>query len=302
MNILVVGGTGLIGGHAALHLASLGHRVTIAARKPAQEGSALTKLPFLELDYVNAPARPRVLKTFDAMVFAAGNDIRHLPPGTDEAAHWQRANVEAVPAFFAQARDAGIPRAILIGSFYPQAAPHLVERSSYVRGRKLSDEGARALASDDFHVCSLNAPFVAGTVPGLVVPGLQAHANYALGRIPQIPPFAMPGGVNFISTQSLSEAVAGALARGENGKAYLVGDENLTFLDYFGTYFAAAGRTEPLPLLDQEHPLLPDSALYAGRGGTVYYEPDPEETKLLGYRRNDMRRCLHDIVEFYRNP
>ena len=302
MNILVVGGTGLIGGHAALHLASLGHRVTLAARKPAQAGSALATLPFLALDYINGPVSAQALDGFDALVFAAGNDIRHLPPGTDEAAHWQRANVEAVPAFFAQARNTGIPRAILIGSFYPQAAPHLVEKSSYVRGRKLSDEGARALATKDFHVCSLNAPFVAGTVPGLVVPGLQAHANYALGRIPQIPPFAMPGGVNFISTQSLSEAVAGALAHGENGKAYLVGDENLTFQDYFGTYFEAAGRTEPLPVLDQEHPLLPDAALYAGRGGTVYYEPDPQETKRLGYRRNDMRRCLRDIVEFYRNP
>lgn len=299
MNILVVGGTGLIGGHAALHLAALGHRVTLAARKPAAAGTPLGELPFLAIDYLAGDNRA-ALRGFDALVFAAGNDIRHLPPGGDEAAHWQRANVEGVPRFFAQAREAGVRRAVLIGSFYPQAAPALVERSTYVRGRKLADEGARALATADFQVCSLNAPFVAGVVPGLVVPGLQAHANYALGRIPGIPAFAMPGGVNFISTLSLSEAVAGALARGENGKAYLVGDENLSFLDYFGTYFEAAGRTEPLPVIDREHPLLPDLALYAGRGGTVYYEPDPEETALLGYRRNDMRRCLREIVEFYR--
>lgn len=299
MNLLVVGGTGLIGGHAALHLAALGHRVTLAARKPAAAGTPLGELPFLAIDYLTGDHRA-ALRGFDALVFAAGNDIRHLPPGGDEAAHWQRANVEGVPRFFTQARDAGVRRAVLIGSFYPQAAPALVERSAYVRGRKLADEGARALASLDFQVCSLNAPFVAGVVPGLVVPGLQAHSNYALGRIPGIPAFAMPGGVNFISTLSLSEAVAGALARGENGKAYLVGDENLSFLDYFGTYFEAAGRTEPLLVIDQEHPLLPDLALYAGRGGTVYYEPDPEETALLGYRRNDMRRCLREIVEFYR--
>jgi len=299
MDILVVGGTGLIGGHAALHLAALGHRVTLAARKPAAAGTPLGDLPFLVIDYLTGD-HSAALRGFDALVFAAGNDIRHLPPGDDEAAHWQRANVEGVPRFFAQARDAGVRCAVLIGSFYPQAAPQLVERSAYVRGRKLADEGARALATEDFRVCSLNAPFVAGVVPGLVVPGLQAHANYALGRIPGVPPFAMPGGVNFISTLSLSQAVAGALARGENGKAYLVGDENLSFLDYFGAYFEAAGRTEPLPVIDQEHPLLPDLALYAGRGGTVYYEPDPEETALLGYRRNDMRRCLREIVGFYR--
>ena len=34
MKILVVGGTGLLGGHAALYLQALGHDVTLAARSP----------------------------------------------------------------------------------------------------------------------------------------------------------------------------------------------------------------------------------------------------------------------------
>jgi nucleoside-diphosphate-sugar epimerase len=240
------------------------------------------------------------LREFDALVFAAGNDIRHVPQGADEAAHWQRANVEGVPAFFRRARDAGIPQAVLVGSFYPQAAPEALETSSYVRGRKAADDGARGLNSRAFRVCSVNAPFVAGTLPGLVVPGLAAHAAYALGRIPHIPPFAIPGGVNFMSTRALSEAIAGALAYGEAGKAYLVGDENLSFADYFGEFFKAAGRQEPLEVIDREHPMLPDAVLYAGRGNTIYYEPDPADVARLGYRRGDMRRTLHEIVEFYR--
>ena len=299
MRTLVVGGTGLIGGHAALHLAAAGHEVTVAARKPPADATPMARLPFLSCDYLGNDVSAAQLGKFDALVFAAGNDIRHVPPGADEAAHWQKANVEGVPAFFRRAKDAGIRRAVHIGSFYPQARPELVEKSSYVRGRKGADDGVRALAGKDFHVCSVNAPFVSGTVPGLIVPGLAAHASYALGRIPQMPEFAIAGGVNFISTQSLSEAVAGALARGDNGKAYLVGDENLSFEDYFGELFRAAGRKAP-PVLDQEHPMLPDAVIYAGRGNTVYYEPDAAETKLLGYRRNDMRRTLREIVDFYR--
>lgn len=301
MKVLVLGGTGLIGGHAALHLREQGHHVTIAARKPPPPASPLAGLPLLAGDYLADDFDAKTLSAFDALVFAAGNDIRHVPPGANEAAHWQRANVEGVPRFFRRARDAGIRRAVLIGSFYPQAAPHLVEKSSYVRGRLLADEGTRALATPDFHVCSLNAPFVAGTVPGLVVPGFAVYVRYALGQMPQIPPFAIPGGVNFISTTSLSEAITGALSRGENGKAYLVGDENLSFADYFGELFRAAGRTAPLEVIDREHPLLPDAILYAGRGATIYYEPDAQETALLGYRRNDMRRTLREIVEFYRS-
>jgi nucleoside-diphosphate-sugar epimerase len=300
MKILVVGGTGLIGGHAALHLAELGHAVSIAARKPADAATPMAKLPFIAGDYVAGDFGAKQLSGFEAMVFAAGNDIRHLPPGGDEAAHWQRANVEAVPAFFSRARGAGIGQAVLVGSFYPQAAPHTVATSSYVRGRKLADEGARALNGPGFRVCSVNAPFVAGTVPGLVVPGFAAHVAYAQGRIPQVPAFAMPGGVNFMSTAALSGAIAGALARGEPGKAYLVGDENLSFADYFGGFFRAAGRSQPLEVIDREHPMLPDAVLYAGRGNTLYYEPDAAETALLGYRRGDMQRTLREIFDFYR--
>jgi nucleoside-diphosphate-sugar epimerase len=296
MRLLVVGGTGLIGGHAALHLAAQGHAVTIAARTPPPPASMLATLPFQRIDYLDADESTAALTPFEAVVFAAGNDIRHVPPQADADAHWQRANVEGVPRFFRRLREAGVRRAVLVGSFYPQAAPQLVQTSSYVRGRQLADEGARALTTAQFAVCSVNAPFVVGTVPGLVVPGLAAHVAYARGQISKVPPFAIPGGVNFMSTQSLSEAIAGALARGEPGQAYLVGDENLSFADYFGELFRAAGHDEPLPILDREHPLLPDAVLYAGRGATVYYEPDAAETARLGYRRNDVRRTLRELV------
>lgn len=297
MRILVVGGTGLIGGHAALHLQSLGHEVTLAARKVPEVGCALAKLPFLALDYLAADLAPQALSGFDALIFAAGNDIRHLPPGAAENDHWQRANVEGVPRFLAGVREAGVRKAVIIGSFYPQAVPQLVERSTYVRSRKLADEASRALATEGFSVCSLNAPFVVGTVKGLKVTGFTAHVAYARGLMPHIPPFAPAGGVNFISTQSLSEAIAGALERGEPGIAYLVGDENLSFADYFGEYFRSAGRLEPLPVQDREHPLLPDAVLYAGRGATVYYEPESTETQRLGYRRKDVRRTLREVFD-----
>ena len=53
MKILVVGGTGLIGGHAALLLRSQGHTVAIAGRKAPSPGSALADLEFVQGDYIN---------------------------------------------------------------------------------------------------------------------------------------------------------------------------------------------------------------------------------------------------------
>jgi nucleoside-diphosphate-sugar epimerase len=292
MNILIVGGTGLIGGHAALHLQSLGHDVTIAARKPAQPGSALASLPIAIGDYINGDFTRERLAGFDALVFAAGNDIRHLDKDADETAHWQRANIDGVPRFFRLARDAGIRRAVLVGSFYPQVRPELIEKIPYVRSRHLADEGARALATSDFAVCSVNAPFVVGSVPGLQVGMFDYYTRYALGQMAPLPVYAPAGGVNFISTQSLSEAIAGALLRGESGKAYLVGDENWTFADYLSVFFETVGKPQAVPALDQEHPLLPDSMLYAGRGTLFYYEPDAAEQALLGYRRHDVRPAI----------
>ena len=301
MKILVVGGTGMIGGHAALYLRSKGHQVSIAGRNSPPPATPLDGLDFLRCDYIANDLPRAALGRFEALVFAAGNDVRHLPEGADAAAHWQRANAEGVPRFFAAAREAGIRHAINVGSFYPQARPALVESNAYVRSRKLADDGVRALASPTFRAISVNAPFVAGAVPGLVVGMFKAYTAYAEGKFAPMPEFAPPGGVNFISTTSLSEAIEGALNRGENGKAYLVGDQNLSFQDFFGAFFRAAGRPVP-PVLNQEHPMLPDSAIYFGRGNTLYYEPDAQETALLGYRRNDVIRTVGEIVAQYRDP
>ena len=125
----------------------------------------------------------------------------------------------------------------------------------------------------------------------------RARADLAReGMRPWQPPFGPAGGTNFMSCQSLSEAIAGAFARGESGKAYLVGDENLSFADYFGLFFAAAGNPAPVPSLDQDHPMLPDIAIPQGRGNFIAYEPDAAEVALLGYRRHDVARAVAEVV------
>ncbi len=52
MKILVVGGTGLIGGHGALYFKDKGHDVTIMARSKPKGTSALNELPFIAGNYV----------------------------------------------------------------------------------------------------------------------------------------------------------------------------------------------------------------------------------------------------------
>lgn len=296
MKILIVGGTGMIGGHAALHLREQGHDITLGARNRPGAETAIGDLPALIGDYAAGDFPAESLAGFDALIFAAGNDIRHLPAGRSAEDHYHDANTVQIPRFFERARDGGIPTAVYIGSFYPQAAPQVVQGDPYLMSRKASDEAVRALDAPGFRVCSLNAPVMVGAYPGLVVPFFDAYFAYALGQLAPMPVFAPPGASNFMSVRSLAEAMAGVIERGEGGKAYLVGDESMTYQQYFQLFFDAVGSPIRPEVRDEEHPLLPDAAQPAGRGGVIRYEPDAAETALLGYRRGDVR---HAVAELY---
>ncbi len=297
--ILVVGGTGLIGAGAALHLADRGHDVVIAGRNQPAPG-ALNRLDFAQGSFLADHFDETFLSEFDSLVFAAANDVRQLPPGADVWTYFHRANSIGVPAFFRRARDAGIRRAVYVGSYYTAVLPrYRIEANGYVASRKAADEGVRALASDSFHVCSLEAPFIMGHVEGVRALSVEWSIRYLLGDFGPGPLWAIPGGGNFMSLRSFSQAVDGALERAENGKAYLTGDENWTFAHYYEVILDALGKPQRLPVRDEENPSMPDDTLYSGRGNIISYEPDPDSLRRLGYDRNDAERAVREMVPYY---
>ena len=300
MNILIVGGTGLIGGHAALRLARNGHAVTIAGRRPAKPKTPMAALDFMPMDYIANDVPRSTLARFEAMIFCAGQDPRMLPSGEDVRRYMARANEDAVPGFFSAARDAGIRTAVNIGTFYPQAAPHLIVDSPYMMSRKISDERVCALASARFRSMSINPPWVPGAIRGLETVLWEPYLRYAAG-LTDLPIFAPPGGCAFISLESLSDAIEGALARGKAGASYLVNGENLSFQAFLGEMFLGFGRRVP-PIEDRDHPVISDRAISWGRGNDLFYEPDAQETALLGYRRGDVLRTIREdmVPEFRR--
>lgn len=297
MKVLVVGGSGLIGGEAALYLSELGHDVTVMARKPAV-APALAALSFMKGDYVHDDFSDDRLGSFDWLVFAAAADIRNVPMdgSISPGEFYTKYNDEAVPQFFQAARDAGISRAIYIGTFYPQVAPQQIGICPYVTSRHNTDVSVRGLSCEQFNVCSLNAPFVLGHIPGLDIPHIDALVSYARGDIPDLPFFAPRGGTNHISSRSVAQAVHGALLRGESGKPYLIGDENYSWKEYLELWFAAVGKPTDLEIRDDDHPLLPDVIMFAGVGVTVSYEPDAAECALLGYQRDRIKSLVREIA------
>jgi nucleoside-diphosphate-sugar epimerase len=298
MNVLVVGGSGLIGGTIALELKNHGHDVTIMSRKAAESGP-LAGFKHLEGNYIVDNVADGRLQGFDALVFSAAADIRNVPQDgsiTPEAFYTQ-ANDIAVPRFFQAAKDAGIKKSVLIGTFYPQVAPHQIGVDAYVTSRHNAAEGALALADENFSVCALNPPFVLGHLESVSAPHLDALVHYARGHIPDMPVFAPKGGTNHISTHSLAIATCNALENGENGKGYLIGDENLSWKEYLELWFAAAGNPVELEVRDEEHPFFPNIILFAGPGATVSFDMSDEDMAVLDYPRNQIADLVKEIVD-----
>lgn len=295
MNILIVGGSGLIGGEIALFLHEKGHKVTIMSRNPPA-AFALKDMDYMQGNYVDDVFQTEKFSQFDCMVFAAAADIRFLPQGEDidEAAFYKKMNTLAVPKFFKNIAKAGVKRAIYIGSFYPQVAPEQIEKSAYVASRHDTDEAVRALNSDSFTVMSLNAPFVLGHLPGFSMPFIDMLAAYAKGHT-ELPVFAPEGGTNHITANAIAYCVNALLTAGEPAKAYLIGDENLSWKAYLEMWFEFAGNPQNIPIKNEEHPLFPNSIMYAGAGATVHY--DMQDTELLSFPKNQLRPLIKKIIE-----
>lgn len=295
--VLVVGATGMIGSHLAADLAARGDEVTVMARRDPSDRDprAVHGMTRLRGDYTDAEATPHALEGFDAIVFAAGNDIRHVSADQEDDTFWERTQSTGVPRFAALAKTAGVGRFVQIGSYYHQLHPEWAARIPYVAARRDADQRTRALSDDGFAAITLNPPSIIGADER----GVRRFARmiaWTRGELDEPELFAPPGGTNYMSVRSLSQAVQGALDAGDGGRAYLVGDRNLTYRDYFQLLADAAGSTHVIEERDEEHPFQPDRFIVQGRGAVIAYEPDPAETALLGYARDDVERALAEIV------
>jgi nucleoside-diphosphate-sugar epimerase len=301
MKTLVVGGAGFVGSAASLLLHDAGHDVTIMSRSRPRPGSRLDELAFIAGNYIEDDfSDGRLLEGYEWLVFCAGSDMGNYPPEGEvsQADFFERANIVALPRFFEAAKRAGIRRSVYMGSFYSFVAPQVIDRIAYVRSRHLSDAAIRALSTPDFNVCSCALPWIVGHTPGVEVEHWHALALLAQGELPGVPESAPVGGANFMSSRAVAQCMVGGLERGESGKSYLIGDENLSWKAFFELWFAAAGRPRDLPVA-RGNVLIPDFALSYLDFGATDYEPPAEETALLGYERGTLRQTVRESFAYY---
>jgi dihydroflavonol-4-reductase len=243
--VLIVGGTGFLGYHAAQEFLAKGWEVTVMGLPPAPPAGLFPDtvgMVLQKVDLMPEAELAALLQGHDALVFAAGLDDRHILTKPAYAKFYQ-ANVAEVQRLLTLAKEAGVKRAVVLGSYFAyfhRLWPELKlgDRHPYIRSRLEQEKMATSIPGLDGMVLEL--PYIFGTMP---IPGwkpIWAPLVQYLRSSGII--FYMAGGTACISARVVGRAIVGAIEQGEAGKCYPIGQENLTWPEMLTRLAQADGR------------------------------------------------------------
>ncbi|HEY9034414.1 MAG TPA: NAD-dependent epimerase/dehydratase family protein [Pseudomonadales bacterium] len=234
MHVLVIGGTGFIGYHIVKQLQAQGHCVRLLSRHPERARKTFGR----DVDYQAGDLNffrdinfRELFDGIDAIIYAAGSDERQTPSG-DPYTFFYQDNVTTCINMLEFAREAGIHRAIVLGSIFTYFARQhpelqLDRHHPYIRSRVEQQKQALALAGPQFTVNVIEIPFVFGHTPGQ--PTIWKNlVHYIRVAAPMVAP---PGGANMISVNTLATAIVNTLQQPQESGPLPVGDVNLTWVE-----------------------------------------------------------------------
>jgi dihydroflavonol-4-reductase len=317
MNVFIIGGTGFIGYHAVLEFIRRGHRVSVLALPPIPEEVIFPPEVKVQLADFNQLPDEDIRALFyghDALVFAAGADDRVIPQAPAED-FFYTANVHSCKRLFTLAKEAGIKRGILTGSYFAHfdriwPRMTLAVHHPYIASRVAQIDQTMEVAKPDLELMVLELPYIFGSMPGRV-PLWKPLIRYI--RYP-IPLFYPRGGTNVIAVEHVAEAIVGAVESGVGGEIYQVGDENLTWVEMLTRLSKAVGKKKWIIT-------LPDWSLklgmwfvkvyhrFQGREGGLdpvpftelqvaetYFDPAPSRES-LGYGQGGLDQAFQETVD-----
>lgn len=241
----IVGGTGFLGYHATQEFLKKGWQVTVMGLPPAPPAGLYpeqVKVIIQDIEQLSNEELLGIMQSHDALVFAAGMDDRYTPQKPAYPVFYH-ANVEVPRRLLTLAVQAGIRRAVILGSYFShfnRVWPELklAERHSYIRSRVAQERELTAIPG--METCVLEHSYIFGSLP---VPGWKPLWNPLIAYIRKTPiVFYMKGGSACTTAVTVGKAVVGAVEHGEPGACYPICDENLTWTEMLTRLGRADGR------------------------------------------------------------
>jgi dihydroflavonol-4-reductase len=253
MKIFLTGATGFVGFHVARELASQGATLRLLIRRTSNTRFLESIGGSAEM-CVGDLAEPETLRSAmadcEAVVHVAA-DYRLWVRDPDAM---YRANVAGTRKLLEMAREAGVRRVVytssvatmgfrrdglIVNEDTPVTLAHMV--GHYKRSKFLAEQEALRAAETGQQVMILNPTTPIGSHDGKPTPTGRIFVDFLHRRFPAY----MDTGLNLVDVAEVARAHATALERGEPGRRYILGGENLTLKQILDKLAAMTGIPSP---------------------------------------------------------
>lgn len=245
--VFVLGGTGFLGYYTTMELLARGYQVKTIALPPMPEENLLPAEVEITLGDMNALTDQEIIELLsdcEGFMYAAGADER-VVPAKPALKFFYEANVLPTQRFARLAKQAGIKKFVIFGSYFAEFAERLVGKydlksQPYPNTRLLQEQVAFAEGEGSMTVTSLRLPYIFGTMPGRL-PLWKMFTD----RIKDRPVFpALKGGTAMVTVEQVAEAAVGAMENGKHRKTYAISAVNMKFQEFYQMMVDALGQTQ----------------------------------------------------------
>jgi dihydroflavonol-4-reductase len=249
VKVLVTGGTGFIGGRLCAACVARGDQVRVLRRA----GSSMVGLAGLPVDCVvgdllDHAAVAKAVEGCD-LVFHAGAISSYWRARREQV---YRVNIEGTRTVMEACLRAGVPRVVHTSSAAAVGiAPHgvadettpfdqLSATFAYADSKRRAETIVHEMIARGLSAVIVNPVVVIGAGDHYLNAGSLVIA-YSKGRIPAVP----PGGVCVADVDAVTAGHLVAATRGRIGERYILGGENLSYMQVAATIAAVAGAARP---------------------------------------------------------
>ncbi|WP_370900402.1 NAD-dependent epimerase/dehydratase family protein [Chryseobacterium gossypii] len=242
--VFITGITGLLGYNVLLKLLNDGYSVIALVRKKSRYvGQENENLKLVEGDLFTDISP--FLENVEYIIHVAAETGQNLP----DYESYRKINYHAVVHLFSQAVSSGVKKFLFISSANtlgygslekpghenkPQKYPFT---HSFYAKSKLEAEDYLLQAKTATEVIILNPCFMIGAYDNKPSSGKIIFWTWKKKLV-----FYPRGGKNFVHAEDVAEGIVKALKKGKNGEKYLLGHENLRYIDFFRKVNAITGQ------------------------------------------------------------